>query len=312
MRTLTFAILTTLTLGGAFPVQAADLDYGVLRGPDYEPPAPSIDWNGVYIGGQGGYTSASLQHKNVFQEMLASEFRLRDIESQYSASSLLTIPSTRVQGSSYGAYAGFNYQFDEAVVGLEVDYTRFERTGTASNGIGRIVTTTAGMSETINLYGESTTKIEDYGTIRARGGWAFGNFLPYVTGGVAIGRAIVTDQALVQNYGYDAKTYAANQVLTSGSPAYVYRHDYQSFNPSYPGNNSSPTGATQTVPAAPVAISKEPTEKTVGGIALGAGLEFAVTQNFILRGEYQYVLFNDFDGHKVNLNTVRGGAAVKF
>ncbi len=50
----------------------------------------------------------------------------------------------------------------------------------------------------------------------------------------------------------------------------------------------------------------------MAGVALGAGLEFALTSNIVLRGEYQYILFNDFDGHKVNVNTVRGGAAVKF
>jgi outer membrane immunogenic protein len=31
-----------------------------------------------------------------------------------------------------------------------------------------------------------------------------------------------------------------------------------------------------------------------------------------VRGEYQYVQFQDFNGHKAELNTVRGGAAVKF
>ncbi|KQO72550.1 MULTISPECIES: outer membrane protein [unclassified Methylobacterium] len=312
MRTLTLALLTTLALGAGSTAGAADLDYGVLRGPDYEPAAPIIDWNGVYVGGHGGYTSAALQQKNVFQDILALQFRARDIESQFSASNLLAIPSTRIEGTSYGAFAGFNYQFDEAVVGIEADYTRFNRTGVASNGIGRIMMTSGGIAETVNLFGESTTKIEDYGTIRARGGWSFGSFLPFVTGGVAIGRAIVTDQVLVQNYGYDARTYAANQALTAGAPAYVSRHDYLSFNPAYPGVQSSPNGALQTVPAAPVAISKGPTEKIVGGIALGAGMEYALTQNILLRAEYQYVLFNDFDGHKVNLNTVRGGAAVKF
>jgi outer membrane immunogenic protein len=50
----------------------------------------------------------------------------------------------------------------------------------------------------------------------------------------------------------------------------------------------------------------------IGGVALGAGLEFALTSNIMLRGEYQYVLFNDFKGHSAEINTVRGGAAVKF
>lgn len=312
MRTATLALLAGFTVGVVAPVQAADLDYGVLRGPDYEPAETLIDWNGVYIGGHGGYTSAALGQKNVFQSMLADQFRARDIESQFNVSTYLAMPSARVDGTSYGAFAGFNYQFDEAVIGIEADYTRFDRTGTVANGIARILTTTDGVSDTIVLSGQSTTKLEDYGTIRARGGWVFGNFLPYITGGLAIGRAVVTDQAVVQNYGYDAKTYTANQALTTGSPGYVYNHGYRTFNPNYPGNGTSPTGATQTVPNAPVALQQATSVKTVGGIALGAGLEYAVTQNIILRGEYQYVMFNDFNGHKVNLNTVRGGAAVKF
>ena len=309
MRTATLALLTGFTLGVIAPAQAADLDYGVLRGSDYEPEVAAIDWNGIYFGGHGGYTSASLNQNNVFQQLLAREFFMRDIESQFNVSGYLTTPSARIGGASYGAFAGFNYQFDEAVVGIEVDYTRFDREGRATNDISRIMTTSGGMSEVVSLAGISATKIEDYGTIRVRGGWAFDRFLPFVTAGLAIGRAEITDSVAVQNYGYNAQTYAAN--LTATTPAYVTRHGYASFNPAYPGPRSSPNGEVQTVPASPELISKR-IVKTVGGLALGAGLEFAVTENILLRGEYQYVQFNDFDGHKVNLNTVRGGAALKF
>jgi opacity protein-like surface antigen len=37
-----------------------------------------------------------------------------------------------------------------------------------------------------------------------------------------------------------------------------------------------------------------------------------LTSNIFVRGEYQYAFFNDFDGHKFNVNLVRGGAGVKF
>jgi opacity protein-like surface antigen len=302
MRTLTFAILTTLALGGAFPVQAADLDYGVLRGPDYEPPAPSIDWNGVYFGGHGGYTSGALGFTTTFQTLVAGNLKSTSAEEVLGASSLLTARSARVGGGSYGAFAGFNYQFDETVVGLEADYTRFERGGATSDAIKRSATASTGFYETVELKGLASTTIEDYGTIRARGGWAFGSFLPFVTGGLAIGRAQVVDRVEIKSYGYDQTTYRANQALTTGSPAYVNNHGYATF------LQKDPAGSTVDSPM----VLGRATTKVVGGIALGGGLEYALTQNFILRGEYQYVLFNDFDGHKVNLNTVRGGAAVKF
>ena len=155
--------------------------------------------------------------------------------------------------------------------------------------------------ETLSLTGRSVTKINDFGTIRARAGYAIGNFLPFVTGGLAIGRARIVDGVTVEDSGFNATTFAANQALTTGSPAYVYNFGYRSF------NQANPTAA---VPYTNVVNQSK--IKTVGGVALGGGLEYAITPSILLRAEYQYVLFNDFDGHKANLNTVRGGAAIKF
>lgn len=321
MRTASFALLAGFTLGVVTPAAAADLDYGVLRGPDYEPAIPVIDWSGVYVGGHGGYTSAALGFRNVFQPLVAKALIGTTAESEFNASSLLIPHSQRVEGGSFGAYAGFNYQFDDAVIGIEADYTRFEKIGATADSVTRFKTTADNFLETVSLSGLSSTKIEEYGTIRARGGYAFGNFLPYITGGVAIGRAQVTDQVTVNNYGYNQATYKANvatansaittttdpagNVVTTVKPAiptYVDNYGYSTFNQTNPEKST----------VAPGKVVTQSTNKTVAGIALGAGLEYALTQNIVLRGEYQYVLFNDFDGHKVNLNTVRGGAAVKF
>lgn len=313
MRIVTVPVLVALGLVGLSAAQAADLDYGVLRGPEYEPAVPLIDWSGIYFGAHAGYTSASHSYGGVFQPALADYFRRTAIESEFTVSSLLTTGSRRVDGTSFGAFAGYNFQFDETVLGFEVDYTRFGKQSSSYNDISRQMTTSGGMLETVYLAGTSTTKIEDYGTIRGRAGYAMGNFLPFVTGGFAIGRANITDAVTVQNFGYNQTTYLANQQQTSGSPAYVTNHGYAAFNQNYPGNGSTPAGqGVQTVPSAPTALAAVAKTKTVGGVTLGAGLEYALTQNLLLRAEYQYVLFNDFDGHKANLNTVRGGAAVKF
>lgn len=302
MRTLTLALVAGLSLTGFSTAQAADLDYGVLRGPDYEPELRAIDWNGVYVGGFAGYSSASLSFKNVFQPLVAKELKDTTAEAEFNASTLLAPVSTRVDGASYGAFVGYNYQFDDTVIGIEADYTRFDVMGSTSDAIARYKTTTGGYLETVALTGTSSTTVQDYGTIRARAGYAFGSLLPFITGGLAIGRAVVTDQVGVQNYGYDQTTYQSNLQLTTGSPAYVNRYGYAAFDQRNPGAGT---------PAAPTVI-RQSKIKTVGGVTLGAGVEFALTQNIILRGEYQYVLFNDFDGHKVNMNTVRAGAALKF
>ena len=75
-----------------------------------------------------------------------------------------------------GGQIGFNYQFDNNVVlGAEADFQgsdiKDERLGFES-------------------------KMDYFGTVRARLGYAFGNVLPYVTGGLAWGHNEVNDKLL--------------------------------------------------------------------------------------------------------------------
>lgn len=305
MRALTLTAVSALLLGSVSNTVAADLDYGTLRGAeaDYEPAPAYVDWSGFYVGGHGGYSSAGLGFRNVFQPIVANALRSTTIEHELGASTLLSARDARVEGASYGAYLGYNFQFDDVVIGLEADYTRFGQMGATSSVIGRTRTTDSGQFVGVNLNGQSSTKIEDFGSIRVRAGYALGSFMPFVTGGLAIGRAQIADQVGVQAYGYDQATYRANQAITDGSrPAYVNNYGYSYFNQANPGASWV---------AAPEVYGSTKS-KTVAGISLGAGLEYAVTSNILLRGEYQWVQFNDFEGHKANVNTVRGGAAIKF
>jgi len=280
-------IVSLFALSAAGTAQAADLDYDYLRGADYDPPpAPTIDWSGVYVGAHGGYTLGAFSQHNAVQSTLASYFANRDIESQYNVSNWVSLPGSRGRGAL--TTASF-YQ------------------------IARNMTTTGGMLENVAFNAASKTEIEDYGTIRGRAGYAMGNFLPYVTGGLAVGQVRFTDSVAVQNYGYNATTYSANQALTTGLPQAVVNHGYTSFNQNYPQPYTTPAGGgVQTVPAAATNLVANNRTKTVGGFAVGFGLEYAITPQILLRGEYQFVKFQSFNGHEAELNTVRGGAAVKF
>lgn len=299
-------VLLTLGAAGLNTARAADLDEDFLRGPQYEAPlyAPVIDFSGFYIGGHGGYSSTSLGFRNTGQPIVADYLRQTVVETEMKASGLLTSSANRrVGGTSYGAFAGFNVQFDQAVLGIEADYTHFGLSGGVFDAIGRTMTTSDGYFNIVGLSSGSQTRIQDYGTVRARAGYAFGNLLPFVTGGAAIGSAQVSDRVTVQTAGYDQATYRANQTpANAAAPAYVNNYGYSHFSQTNPGAG---------VLADPYVYSRTKT-KVVAGIALGAGLEYAITPGILLRAEYQYVLFNDFDGHKANVNTVRGGAALKF
>lgn len=299
MRIATLGLLAVLA--SASGVAAADLDYGYLRGTDdgYAA-APLVDWSGFYVGGHGGYSAAGLGFGNTFQPIVANALRYTVAEEEMKASSYLSVHSKHTSATTYGAFVGYNLQFDDVVFGIEADYTYFGKTGTSYDSIARFGDTKDGYLTAVALDGRASTEIKDYGTIRGRLGYAFGSFLPYVTGGVAVGRATVTDTVAIQNFGYDKATYVAN--LRSTAPAYVNHYGYTYFDQANPANSV----------VAPAQIYGGSKKVTIGGVALGAGLEFAITSNILLRGEYQYVLFNDFKGHSAEINTVRGGAAVKF
>ncbi|BAQ44749.1 porin [Methylobacterium aquaticum] len=315
MRFAILGILAGLGLGAPLAAQAADLDFGVLRGGDYDPvaaPSPTV-WDGIYVGGHGGWSSASFGFGSVFQPIVADALRATRVEKELGASTLLHAGDVRRDGVSFGAYAGVNYQFDDTVFGIELDYTHFGIAGRApQDAIARSTVGSDGYYRVASLIGDSSTQINDYATIRARAGYALGNLMPYVTGGLAIGRAQVTDRVSIQNYEFDQATYRSNQALTDTSlrvPVDNVGYAPGKFNQSNPNFNPYNPRASELDAPRVIARTKE---KIVGGFAAGAGLEYAITPGLILRAEYQYVLFSDFDGHKSNINTVRGGAAVKF
>ncbi|GJD49498.1 hypothetical protein OPKNFCMD_2229 [Methylobacterium crusticola] len=305
MRIAIYGLLGCLGLLEATAASAADFDFGSLRGGSYEPvAAPSLaTWEGIYVGGHGGWSSTNFGFGSVFQPLVADHLRGRALESILGASSLLSAVDSRRDGATFGAFAGINYQFDEVVAGVEFDYTHAGITGRSADRTGRYIVGSDGYLYGANLSGEAATRLDDYATIRARFGYTVGGFLPYVTGGFAVGRAQISETVAVRAYEYDQATYRSNQALADPSQrVYVNNSGYANFIQGNPGGSTL---------AAPDILHRSK-EKIVGGIAAGAGLEYAITPGLILRAEYQYVLFNDFDGHKLNVNTVRGGAAVKF
>jgi opacity protein-like surface antigen len=143
-----------------------------LKGP--VPPAPvipvAIDWTGFYAGGQAGYAYGD-NHG-------AYSYEIPGFNGVLNPSGALI---GEAQGVIFGAHAGYNLEIDKWVVGLEgaVDGTSLNRRNTfgvqdpaINNGAGALHT---------------FIQSEIQGALRGRAGYAFGRFLPYFAGGVAIG-----------------------------------------------------------------------------------------------------------------------------
>jgi opacity protein-like surface antigen len=118
-------------------------------------------------------------------------------------------------------------------------------------------------------------RLNDYINARLRFGYAYGRLMPYFTIGAAAGR-FDTNVSVSADWRAPANNYANSYV-------------------GYPRTLGGP-------------------KKDVWGYgwSIGGGLEAALTENIILRGEYLYTTFNNVEGVTVNVNTARVGAAVKF
>ena len=120
----------------------------------------------------------------------------------------------------------------------------------------------------MTLTGNAAAQIKDAITLRGRVGWAYGDFLPYVFGGVAVGRMDVQRTvSTVTNRRDDISTTNALGVTTIT------------------------IGTVFNVPSQTTTMSQERTNDFVAGWTGGLGMEYALWNNVFLRGEWEYIKF---------------------
>ncbi|MBZ9681280.1 MULTISPECIES: outer membrane protein [unclassified Mesorhizobium] len=116
------------------------------------------DWSGVYVGGHLGYGFGST-------------------DATYNVPNTPAIRGTQdydIDGFLGGVQIGYDYQVNSAVLGIEADISGAD---------------IKGHSDEVNVGGGDVydTKVDWFGSISARAGYAFGSTLVYGTGGLAIG-----------------------------------------------------------------------------------------------------------------------------
>lgn len=184
--------------------------------------------------------------------------------------------------AGYGGFVGYNTQFERLVLGVEANYDQANLSLIAPNSPISRQTSAGGNIYDVTVSGSGSVTDLNFGTLRARAGWALGNFLPYAFTGLAIGHANVNIAATVSGI-----ENPQNQPCTPGGPS----------------------------PAC-VPFSFTGTAGKNGewmyGFTFGGGLDVALTRNVFLRAEYEYVQFAPIANLILDVNTVRGGLAVKF
>lgn len=250
-KLLLASALTALTFSAA---QAAD---AII----YSEPAPSpishvsvYDWSGAYLGVNVGYGGGNAKHP----------YGISGPNIATGIDGSLDITSSGFLG---GVQAGWNFQSNQLVYGIEADFQ-----GSNVKGVTNFSLNLPAPVGGINA--EVGTKLNWFGTVRGRIGYAVTDrFLAYATGGLAYGS----------------------------------------------------TKSFVNVSAAGTSLLDESVKKTKAGWTVGAGVEYAVTDNWSVKTEYLYTdlgkanLFSYNDpsinaaiDRKFNFHTARIGFNYKF
>ncbi len=290
-RLMRWVICAAVVLAFAPSAFADDLD--ILRGSQTVGPATFTNWTGFYFGGELSYSSGNANFSNATQGPIGYALRNTELEGAFSPSSWPVLGSATATTTTYGAFVGYNTQWQDLVIGGEVDYSTANMSFVApSTPIYRQVSTTDSNTTEVTAYNvfasaNATLHLIDYGSLRARAGWIVdGNFLPYGFAGVALGRGTYTTSSLVE-WQQDTALPPAEPTL----PCTVGIGTCADF--AYP--NSSMGSVT-----------------LMYGYTVGGGVDVALTSNLFVRGEFEYVHFFQLDGIVATVASARVGAGFKF
>jgi len=267
--------LVAAMLGSVSAAQAADMP--VLRGgfADDLPTTTNVNWQGFYVGGQGGYGSSDPKLGGANTGLITNLLDHNVIEQMQVSTWQLPFGAVSTQSAAYGVFTGYNTQWDDVVLGLEASYVHGKFGGSAS-AFKRLVSGSALTDNFFHDVGVSSSagiSISDMATFRGRAAYAWGCFLPYLFGGFALGNADITRSVVIT----DA---------------------------------ISDTRAGPFSPLVPLSASEGLHNHLVYGYTLGLGVDVNLTGGLFMRAEWEYVRFtNQLD---TAINTARLGLGYKF
>jgi outer membrane immunogenic protein len=205
-RITSLAVLSScLIMGTAF---AADLP-NRKEPPVYTPP-PAFSWTGWHFGVNGGYAGGTVQSNETIYAFPFAGFPGFAGTLQASAGT---------SGFIVGGQTGYMWQLpNNIVVGYESDIQYSDVRSRRSYGF---------------TIGDVNNRLEWFGTERLRFGYAFGRFLPYVTGGLSYGKVSAHGTELVGGFVFPVSASTTHAGWTVGGGLEYAFTDSLSFKAEY-------------------------------------------------------------------------------
>ncbi len=265
-------LLAAVMVGAAAGAQAADLP-DFLRGSIGS--APPM-WQGFYVGGQAGYGSSDENFNGSTTSMTQALLANTLIESAMGVAEWnLGLGKVSAQSSGYGGFTGYNSQWNDVVLGLEMSYLHgnFGGQTSATEARSSVSALADGNFHDVTATSAASISISDMATFRGRAAYSFGCFLPYLFGGFALGNADISRSINVQDV-------------------------------------VSPTQFGRGTALAPLNTTDLMSNHLIYGYTAGAGIDINLTGGLFMRAEWEYVRFTD--QVDTSINTVRAGLGYKF
>ena len=271
-------LLAAVMFGAGSGAQAADMpDLPILRGAFTDGlSTANVNWQGFYIGGQAGYGSSDENFRGSTRTLLASLLANTTVESEMAVSQWnLGLGKATARTSGFGAFAGYNSQWEDVVLGIEASYMHGTFGGTFTAVQERV--SGAALSDKlfhdVSVRSTASISISDMATFRGRAAYAYGCFLPYVFGGFALGNADITRSVEVRDR-------VSTAVLG-------------------PFTDLAPLSTTDAVH-----------NHLIYGYTAGLGVDVNLVGGLFLRAEWEYIRFTA--AVDSSINTVRAGLGYKF
>jgi outer membrane immunogenic protein len=270
-------LLVAVMCGAASVAQAADMpDLPFLRGSFTEGLSTStVNWQGGYIGGHAAYGTSNMNFTDSTRTVAARLLDGTEMEQVQRISEWPIMGKVSAHGEGFGGFVGYNSQWTDVVVGVELNYTHGKFGGSQTGSMSRIFTLPSGYTDSVTYEGTARINIKDMATLRVRGGYAYGSFLPYMFAGIALGQADIIRTARV----------FGTQVNPAAAPGF------------------------QNIPF-DVSATDAQYSHLIYGYSFGLGTEVMLISGLFLRAEWEYVRFAT--SVDTSINTVRAGLGYKF
>jgi outer membrane immunogenic protein len=270
-------LLAAVMFGAVQGARAADLpDLPVLRGAFPEGlTAARANWQGYYVGGQAGVGRSDMNFGGSTRTIASQLLNGTGIEAGGGVAEWPLLGKASQSGNGWGGFVGYNSQWDDVVIGVELSYMHGKFGGSQTDSMERFFPDPAGSVDDVTYNATGTMSISDIGTFRARAGYAIDQFLPYMFGGVALGKADIVRTAHIfgVQYGANGPNGLVNVPFDLTGTSGQYSH-------------------------------------MIYGYTAGLGVDVQLVANLFLRAEWEYVRFTS--AVDTNLNTVRAGLGYKF